>query len=523
MFGASLGVGIAAGAVAGGSVEGVKAYIKERNKFSADDILTKLNNAKTGVESAVVISEANKALAEARISHPERIPELTQKIQEAQVVLEAKIKAPEFQNKDEKAKIAFILKSAEKGRESINRGQKKEVKELMRELKFKTEKSKVDWNRVMKSAGKGALVGALGGALGGVASGWVAEHVFHHGAEAGGNLADIHAGHVGQAYSSTIENGKDSVMNANYVEHVISGDKGLTEEARKAIHDYVVNMNSIGANQTPHLSTEQFIFAEDWLVKNGINHAGGILHPGEVINIGGSSIQQAIEHAQNLTPDQMANLGNLISHQPHLISQHTAEWLNDINFFANPDNGNVAFTLIDQARAAAEAAASDPGIMEATALAAGAVLSEGVAYQIPREAAHYLWHLSGTDTDSESKPKSITNVERVNTAKVAELYKDLKIKEIPKGLSKEKQDRLGSNLLAIFAADKDFNKSAYYDVLQKNGVNIFVAGIKNKEGISIDDKGINIYIDNSKEMTPDRAKKILDSLKKQFDIFIKPA
>jgi hypothetical protein len=50
-----------------------------------------------------------------------------------------------------------------------------------------------------------------------------------------------------------------------------------------------------------------------------------------------------------------------------------------------------------------------------------------------------------------------------------------------------------------------------------------VAGIKNKEGISIDDKGINIYIDNSKEMTPDRAKKILDSLKKQFDIFIKPA
>jgi hypothetical protein len=526
VFGTTLGVGIAAGAIAGGSVEGVKSYIKERNKFSADDIMNRLDNSKSEVERAVVISEANKALQEARISHPERVAVLTQKIQEAQVVLEAKIKSPEFKNESEKNKIAFILKTSETARDNINRDQKKEIKAFIKELKFKTEKSEVDWNKVMKSTGKGALVGALGGALGGLASGWIAEHLGQQGAD---GLTAIHAGHVGQAYSSAIENGREGALNGTYVEHVLAGDKGLTEEARKAVHDYLTNLHSLGAGQAPDLSTAQYIYAEDWLVKNAIDHGSTVLHPGDVINISGAGIQQALEHAQNLSQDQLANLTELISHQPHLISQHTADWLNNFDY-ANPENGQAVASLLQEAGNSVEYTINNPALMEAAAWASGALPE--ASYQMGREATHFIWHMAGKDADAEARGISETAKEKTapqektetpstveanaDILKLIDSYKDLKIKA-PRNLEGTESASLGFMLLRILETDPEFSKSAYYATLKKTKFNVGFASTRNKEGVVARKTGLYMYIGNTQRFTAERRKALLDSLKEKLD------
>jgi len=539
IFGTTLGVGIAAGAIAGGSVEGVKSYLKERNKFSADDIIARLDNSKSEVERAVVISEANKALQEARISHPERVSVLTQKIQEAQVVLEAKIKSPEFKNKSEKDKIAFILKTSETARDNINREQKKEIKALIKEIKFKTEKSEVDWKKVTKSAGKGALVGALGGALGGLASGWIAEHLGH----SADDLANIHAGHIDQAYSSAIENGRAGVLNGNYVEHVLAGDKGLTDEARNAIHDYMINLHSLSAEQAPHFTTEQYIYAEDWIVKNALNHSATILHPGDTITVSGTAIQQALEHAQNLSQEQLANLTELISHQPHLISQHTADWLNNFDY-ANPENGQAVASLLQQAGSSAEYVVNDPGIMEAAAWASGALPE--ASYQMGREATHFIWHMVGRDADAE--PRGISDVEAKKTTlsekeelpagtfladaqeknsaessvlphaeviNIIDTYKDLKI-DVPKSLEGPNRASLGLKFLRVLETDPGFSTSSFYAALKRTKFNLGISSARNKEGVVARKTGIYMYIDNSRRLTSERAKALIDSLEEKL-------
>jgi hypothetical protein len=555
VFGTTLGVGIAAGAIAGGSVEGVKSYLKERNKFSADDIMTRLDSSKSDVESAVVISEANKALQEARISHPERVPALTQKIQEAQVVLEAKIKSPEFKNESEKNKIAFILKTSETARDNINREQKKEIKALIEEIKFKTEKSEVNWNKVMKSTGKGALVGALGGTLGGLASGWIAEHLGH----SVDDLAAIHAGHVGQAYSSAIEGGRDHALNGDYVEHVLAGDKGLTEEARNAIHDYMINLHSLGAGQVPDMTTAKYIYAEDWLVKNVLDHGSTVLHPGEVVSVSGANIQLALEHAQNLSTDQLNNLTELISHQPHLISQHTEDWLNNFDY-ANPENGQMAASLLQEAGNSVEYTINNPALMEAAAWASGALPE--ASYQMGREAAHFVWHMAGRDADAEARgikdlktgavktsavEGGAVNTEtpgvaaarveaapavaeaaaegktaeqskaelNAETLKTLELYKDLKIRT-PRNLSNAESAALGVDLLKVLSSDQTFNGKEYNQIFKKAKFSIGVASSRNKEGVMARKTGLFMYIDIKKELTSEQASALMNSLREKL-------
>ena len=355
LLGGSFGAGIFAGAGAGGMIEGIRKIYREKHKVSADDILTQLTDTgKSDVERAILISKAQKALAEARVNDKSKVPELKAKIQAAQTSLVTKMNQAEFAGKPERDKIAFILKTSALERKNLNKDQKKEVKELMDKLKIKAE-GKIIWKDVAKAAGKGALVGAVGGAIGGAVAGVISDFMhpdlahdaIQHHIEALGGLKQ-------HAYDSAIKQGSDKILGANYTETALHGE-GLTHLARKGIHDLLTNAHMLNPTGTPNFTPEQLVYAEDYILKNDLLHQGvsSIVYPGQQITLSGAQIMDALNHAGGLNPVQLDSLHNLLNTPGHLLSNHTRELMMNFGEFADRAN-DLADPLMQGARNAAE-------------------------------------------------------------------------------------------------------------------------------------------------------------------------
>jgi hypothetical protein len=356
LLGGSFGAGILAGAGAGGTIEGVRKIYREKHKVSADDILTQLTDTgKSDVERAILISKAQKALSEARINDKSKVPELKAKIQEAQTALVVKMNKAEFAGKPERDQIAFILKTSALERKNLNKDQKKEVKELMDQLKIKAE-GKVDWKEVAKAAGKGALVGAVGGAIGGAVAGVISDFMhpdlahdaIQHHIEALGGLRQ-------ETYNSVIKQGAHNAIDGNYTETAQHGE-GLTHLARKGVHDWLTNAHKLDPAGAPNLTPEQMVYAEDYILKNDLlNHgASSLLYPGDHITLTGGQIMEAIGHANGLNQVQLDSLHNLLNTPDHLLSAHTRELMMNFDQFADAQANDYADPLMAGARAAAE-------------------------------------------------------------------------------------------------------------------------------------------------------------------------
>lgn len=174
-MGGSFGVGIVAGAIAGGLVEGGRKLIHERNKYDIEDILKQFNAAENNpIQRAAIISEFEKQQKDARLSgDPEKIKQASEILHQARAQFEANLEKKDYENKSEKDKLLFILKKSRAVKKEISKEDRKAVEEILSKLEFKgkkTEWSDIDKKAVFKAAGKGIFVGALGGAIGGFLS-----------------------------------------------------------------------------------------------------------------------------------------------------------------------------------------------------------------------------------------------------------------------------------------------------------------------------------------------------------------
>jgi hypothetical protein len=97
-------------------------------------------------------------------------------------------------------------------------------------------------------------------------------------------------------------------------EATLEKGEGATNLARKVIHDYLVNVNKSGDGLGDKMTTEQMMFAEDWLLKHkmekyvegGVNHAFKLGE--EIPAFEGADAKEAIEAALQLKQDQLENL-----------------------------------------------------------------------------------------------------------------------------------------------------------------------------------------------------------------------
>lgn len=85
----------------------------------------------------------------------------------------------------------------------------------------------------------------------------------------------------------------------SYIETAESGD-GITHLARKALKEYL-SENPQDFEVTP----EHKIYIEDYITKK---MGGGWLKLGEILEISGDLLQEAIDEAENLTPERLENL-----------------------------------------------------------------------------------------------------------------------------------------------------------------------------------------------------------------------
>ncbi|GEM_PF-1124302 len=358
-LGGSMGAGAVAGAVVGATIEGVKVYAKERKKFVATDIISQLNDTNDPLQKAAIVSKAEENLREARVNDSPEVKDLVECVRAARLHIETSLHKEELASKSEAQQISWLLKTSGRTLKEIPRSERKKAKLLLKEIEFKSEKSKVDFGKVGRAIVKGGLIGALGGAIGGALSHYVfdtfhpgqwLEHVVKPLQESMPGISKSQAEELAQkalqqksevaagAVARVFEEGKNQLLHDKFVITAQHGD-GWTHLARKAVHDYLVNLHELSPGSAPHLSTEQLVHIEDTLVKEKL-HSGveELIHPGQEFEISGAHIQSLIEKAQGLTPEKIQNIHAILATPEHHLSLATTSWMTDFGSISNPDN-----------------------------------------------------------------------------------------------------------------------------------------------------------------------------------------
>ena len=190
---------------------------------------------------------------------------------------------------------------------------------LYRELDFKSEK----FGAFLKGAWQGGKRGGFYGALGGLVTYLLTDLSGHSGEApeisgsaqiskgdlAGAALPDpdteifkIREAAV-QTYTSShagsLASGLED-LNSRVFKISLEKGEGLTNAARKLLHDFIAEQNALGKEIS--LSREQMVFAEDYYLKHFLEGKlePGMLHPDAVIEGSGNGLFEAVKEAQNL-------------------------------------------------------------------------------------------------------------------------------------------------------------------------------------------------------------------------------
>lgn len=419
-LGGSMGAGAIAGGVAGAAIEGARVYIKERKKFVAEDIIEQMNNAQNPQEKAAIVAKAESALKEARISDPGKTSDLVEAVRAARLHLETELEKDELKGKSQAQQISWLLKSAGRNLKEVPRSDKKNAKALLKKVAFASEKLKVDYKKVAEAVAKGALAGALGGAIGGALAHYVFDNL-HPGQwmekavepimESNPGISQEQAQAMAEealrqkaeaaaaAAARVLEEGRQQLLQENFTGEAERGD-GWTHLARKAVHDYLVNLRELSPESAPDLNMEQLVHIEDTIVKEQLRSgASELIHPGQRLELRGEHIQSLIAKAQGLSPEKIQNIGKVLEMPEHYISPATIAEMTDYAEVAHTDN--------DFARAVAEHS------QEAAKLAAVAV-SEIAA---PEAVSRAVPKATGTLTEKISAPTAETAKETATYTK----------------------------------------------------------------------------------------------------------
>lgn len=253
---------------------------------------------------------------------------------------------------DARTKLDRYLKlTNEKETAELSGEKQKLYEELKREQRIKS----VRWGQVMKGVGKGALIGAVGGVVGGylahLAEGYFAPAELKEAAKEAKALLgetlkeEVHtaaADAYGKTLEKSLEAGLETLKEKSFSVSIEKGD-GFTRIARKLIHDYVVQSQTLGENLK--LDKAQFIYAEDTLSKT-LEHGDEVIQPGYSFTTDGEAIAKAIERAKNLSEIQLKNLEENFVPK---IAEKTWQEITDYGSVYNEGN-NVAGEIIASAR-----------------------------------------------------------------------------------------------------------------------------------------------------------------------------
>lgn len=378
-FGANLPWLVAAGATAGGLLEGGKAVWRESKAYQPKEILTKFRQADY-LEKAAMLNKLEDLYKHQRFSaSPEEYQEIERTLGSARLEMQTELdkKDGKFANYSEKDKIEYLLNSSrgiKNGFEKSDRG--KEVRILMRRID-KNLDAKRDFGNVLRNkkaiVGRAILKGAAYGGLGATVGAAALEGIDW--LRGGGGV-------VREVVTTT-------ELRGNLSDHFtkVLDRRGLTGGARDAIHDLIEQHKGIDPNFANGVSVEQLVYAEDTIVKDAIKH--GIDINSREFTVSSADILDALTRAgvvgskPTLTEAGIANIGELIQTKAHFLSAATKAKMMDFDPVAMQEF--ITETVTESTEASGvELSADDYAAL--AAVAAGIIAAETLDARANREA-----------------------------------------------------------------------------------------------------------------------------------------
>lgn len=320
-FGANLPWLVAAGATAGGLLEGGRAFWRESKSYQSKEIMDRFRSADY-LEKAAMLSKLEEAYKTQRFdASPEGYQEIGTALAHARAEMQLELdkKDGKLANHSERDKIQYILNLSQGirgGIEKDNRGKeaRKLIRDIEKSLEYKRDFKGVLQNKKMVVA-KAALKGAAYGGLGSLIGGAVSHYFFESGTT--------------QTVSHVVEN-RPTVAD-HFTKHL--DHRGLTGGARDSLHDLIEEQRGIDPNFAQGVTVEQLVYAEDTLAKEALK--SGVKSGVSEHTWTHDELMRALEKSgaigdhSTLTPAGERNIERLISHRPHFLSEATREKMLD--------------------------------------------------------------------------------------------------------------------------------------------------------------------------------------------------
>jgi len=318
-FGANLPFAIAAGATAGGLLEGGKALFRESKAYQSKEIMEKFNQADY-LEKAALLTKLEELHKNQKFdASPEEYNQIKQTLDAARLNMQTELakKDGKFANYSEKDKIEYLLGASQDIKNNYAKSDRgKEVQVLLnrieRNINYKRDFGNVFRNKkaiVGKAILRGAAYGALGSTVG-AALVESADKLWNSGA-------------VIQESTPIVETRANlSESYTNKLDH-----RGLTGGARDAIHTFIEEHKGVNANFASGVTIEQLVYAEDTLVKEALRQ--GIDVNSAEFTVSSGYVEEALEKAgvigenAKLTEAGIKNIGELIQTKAHFLSEAT--------------------------------------------------------------------------------------------------------------------------------------------------------------------------------------------------------
>ncbi len=369
----SLGASIGIGAGIGGTFAAIETYRKERLKVDKNDVLKQIDEAIQSGENmklASVIDQGRKDLKSGKFT-PLENNFLKVKLQKAELSLRLNLK-PELHGEHESVQFLAVLDESQSSRKALRKHEGLKNQKLDEKIKFETYKNPEFKKKMAINVGIGMAAGAFGGAAGhglhalldtemvrgffGLApSGSSAEKTTQKLTEEAQKALKVSPGQsenlvngietLGQEVSNAkkaelIEQAQKELLAQKFTTLAEKGE-GATHAARDLVHDYLVNKTHISGGKFEELSPEQtarLAFAEDSIMKQyfldqtaGKDH---IVSLGQKFELTGEQIENALDKANALTPEQLENINKLLQSPDHKFSEKT------LDLFRSEELGN---------------------------------------------------------------------------------------------------------------------------------------------------------------------------------------
>ncbi|QQS23193.1 hypothetical protein IPM19_01350 [bacterium] len=317
-FGANLPVAIAAGALGGGLVEGIKTAWRESKSYRTKDIMERFNNA-GDLDKAAMLAKIEQLHAEQRLeASPEEYLAIGNALAQARAQMQLSVEGRDnrYANMSERDKIAYILHITDKNRKDVmkleDKNRMKEskalIKALNKEIESKHDKSFARLGGKKAVVGKAIFKGAAFGALGGTI---------------GAAVVDYFSGPSSETISRVVEQ-KPTVSESF---HAHMDHRGITGGARDSLHTLIEQQRGIDPEFAKGINVEQLVYAEDTLAKDALR-AG--VNPGvESMTWSKDELMGALEKSgaipddATLTEAGQQNISEVIKTKAHFLSEAT--------------------------------------------------------------------------------------------------------------------------------------------------------------------------------------------------------